>query len=179
VVARWGETSSHPSPDEHLLRYADPRHQEMGERLISPLESTPASLSMEPEKAYHMHRVRLGVPEGGMDFVYGDSFPHDANIDQLHGVDFTKGCYVGQEVVSRMYHRGTARTRIVRVRLSEPVDLCPVEPHPIRAGEKPVGTLGTCIHGEALAQVRLDRVQEAKDAGVPLNAGAYDVEIIA
>ena len=47
--------------------------------------------------------------------MYGDAFPHETNMDRLHGVDFDKGCYVGQEVVSRMQHRGTARTRTVRV----------------------------------------------------------------
>ena len=60
--------------------------------------------------AYQAHRIALGVPEGGKDFAYGDAFPHEADLDQLGGVDFNKGCYVGQEVVSRMQHRGTART---------------------------------------------------------------------
>ena len=55
---------------------------------------------------YEAHRIRLGVPSGGVDFAYADIFPHDANLDLLHGVDFEKGCYVGQEVVSRMRHRG-------------------------------------------------------------------------
>ena len=53
------------------------------------------------------------MPEGGIDFAFGDAFPHDADMDQLAGVDFGKGCFVGQEVVSRMKHRGTARRRIV------------------------------------------------------------------
>ena len=66
--------------------------------------------------AYEAHRVALGVPRGGLDFIYNDAFPHDADMDQLGGVDFKKGCYVGQEVVSRVEHRGTARTRVVPVR---------------------------------------------------------------
>ena len=61
--------------------------------------------------AYEAHRIALGVPRGGLDFIYGDAFPHETDMDQLAGVDFDKGCYVGQEVVSRMEHRGTARTR--------------------------------------------------------------------
>ena len=60
-------------------------------------------------------RISLGVPEGGRDYAFGDAFPHEALFDQLNGVDFKKGCYVGQEVVSRMEHRGTARKRIVPV----------------------------------------------------------------
>ena len=65
--------------------------------------------------AYHAHRIALGVPEGGKDFLFNDTFPHEALMDQLNGIDFDKGCYIGQEVVSRMQHRGTARTRIVPV----------------------------------------------------------------
>ena len=60
---------------------------------------------------YEAHRIALGVPRGGLDFIYGDAFPHEADMDQLDGVDFDKGCYVGQEVVSRIEHRGTARNR--------------------------------------------------------------------
>ena len=71
------------------------------------------------EEAYEAHRVLAGVPRGGLDFMYSDAFPHEANMDRLRGVDFDKGCYVGQEVVSRMQHRGTARTRIVRVVLDD------------------------------------------------------------
>ena len=62
--------------------------------------------------AYDAHRIALGVPRGGMDFSYGDTFPHEADMDQLAGVDFDKGCYVGQEVVSRVEHRSNARSRV-------------------------------------------------------------------
>ncbi len=66
---------------------------------------------------YDAHRIALGVPRGGRDFIYGDTFPHDADLDKLNGVDFKKGCYVGREVVSRVEHRGTARNRVVACRL--------------------------------------------------------------
>ena len=55
---------------------------------------------------YHAHRIALGIPEGGKDYALGDTFPHEANFDLLGGISFTKGCFVGQEVVSRMQHRG-------------------------------------------------------------------------
>ena len=76
-----------------------------------------ASLGAEPARVadYEAHRIACGVPQGGVDFAYGDAFPHETNMDRLHGVDFDKGCYIGQEVVSRMQHRGTARTRTVRL----------------------------------------------------------------
>ena len=64
---------------------------------------------------YEAHRIALGAPRGGLDFHYNDAFPHEADMDQLNGIDFEKGCYVGQEVVSRVEHRGTARKRVVPV----------------------------------------------------------------
>ncbi|WP_099900809.1 YgfZ/GcvT domain-containing protein, partial [Methylobacterium frigidaeris] len=104
VVAGWGAEA--PSP---ALR--DGRLADLGWRLYLPEDEAPATDA--DAAAYAAHRIGLGVPEGGTDFALGDAFPHEALMDQLGGVDFKKGCYVGQEVVSRMQHRGTARTRIV------------------------------------------------------------------
>ena len=77
--------------------------------------------------------------------MYGDAFPHETNMDRLHGVDFDKGCYVGQEVVSRMQHRGTARTRTVRITLE---DFPPETGITVLAGDKPVGTMGSTAGGQ-------------------------------
>ena len=79
-------------------------------------------------------------------------------MDQLGGVDFTKGCYVGQEVVSRMEHRGTARTRAVPVRYD---GAAPAAGAAVTAGDRQVGTMGSAAAGRALALLRLDRVAEA------------------
>ncbi|MFX9680473.1 hypothetical protein ABTP05_19065, partial [Acinetobacter baumannii] len=91
---------------------------------------------------------RMGAPRGGLDFIYGDAFPHETNMDRLHGVDFDKGCDVGQEVVSRMQHRGTARTRTVKIILD---DFSPEPGQPILAGDKPVGTIGSTAGSHGLA----------------------------
>ena len=105
-----------------------------------PLERARQSLAASlPEEAdYHALRISLGVPEGGLDYAFGDAFPHEALFDQLNGVDFKKGCYVGQEVVSRIEHRGTARKRIVPI---EGVSALPVPGTSIEADGLPVGTL--------------------------------------
>src|SRR5262249_56835903 len=92
----------------------------LGHRVILPPHLAPQAAAdlgapLAPAAAFEAHRIALGIPRGGLDFIYGDAFPHEADMDQLHGVDFHKGCFVGQEVVSRMEHRGTARTRIVPV----------------------------------------------------------------
>jgi folate-binding Fe-S cluster repair protein YgfZ len=95
-------------------------------------------------------------------------------MDRLHGVDFDKGCYVGQEVVSRMEHRGTARSRIVRVLLD---DGAPEAGAAIVAADKPVGTMGSSAAGQGLALLRLDRAADAIEAGIPLTAGTVPIRI--
>ncbi len=89
-------------------------------------------------EAYDAHRIALGVPRGGEDFIYGDAFPHEADMDQLAGVDFDKGCYVGQEVVSRVEHRAQRAQPRRAGRLDE---FAPTAGLPVMAGEKEVGTL--------------------------------------
>ncbi|HEX8164478.1 MAG TPA: folate-binding protein [Beijerinckiaceae bacterium] len=124
---------------------------------------------------YHAHRIALGVPEGGKDFLFNDTFPHEALMDQLHGVDFDKGCYVGQEVVSRMEHRGTARTRIVPVVYE---DGFAAEPwSEVTAGARVLGKAGTGARGRGLVLIRLDRAADALSAGETIRAGGLPVRI--
>src|ERR1700742_1763946 len=116
VLAAWdGDPALKPD-----LAFADPRSESLGWRILVPeqLAQKAADLidaEMVDAAAYDAHRIASGVPRGGLDFIYGDAFPHETDMDQLAGVDFDKGCYVGQEVVSRMEHRGTARNRIVPI----------------------------------------------------------------
>jgi len=167
VAAAWGEQ---PSLPEGAIAYADPRLPELGLRLLIPSAANLAGLGCGVVSAddYHARRIELGVPEGGRDFTYGDAFPHEAMFDQLAGVDFRKGCFIGQEVVSRMEHRGTARKRIVGV---EGEGHLPATGAEIRAGETPIGTLGSVSGSSGLALLRLDRAEEAKARGDQLRAG--------
>lgn len=152
--------------------YPDPRLEALGGRLVLPA-SAAAALPADAG-AYEAHRIALGIPKGGPDFAYGDAFPHEADMDQLGGVDFKKGCYVGQEVVARMQHRGTARTRSVQATLEG----APEPGMEIMAGEKSVGRVGSAADGKAIALVRLDRAADAKAAGVPLQAGGIAVKLV-
>jgi folate-binding Fe-S cluster repair protein YgfZ len=95
-------------------------------------------------------------------------------MDRLHGVDFDKGCYVGQEVVSRTQHRGTARTRTVRIVLDGPA---PETGAAILAGDKPVGTMGSTAGERGLALIRIDRAADALEAGRPLTAGGLAIRV--
>jgi folate-binding protein YgfZ len=164
VVAAWGDGP--PVLDGPVA--PDPRLPALGYRGIVPAGADMAPDFSEATTAnYDAHRITLGVPEGGIDFAFGDAFPHDADMDQLHGIDFKKGCYVGQEVVSRMEHRGTARRRFV---LARGDGALPAAGTPVVAGERPLGTLGSSAGNTAIALIRLDRAREAMDAGTAIAA---------
>src|SRR5580692_1053915 len=175
VIAAWdGDFAIKPD-----LAFADPRADALGWRILAPSELAQRladliGADLVDATAYEAHRIALGAPRGGLDFIYGDAFPHETNMDRLHGVDFDKGCFVGQEVVSRMQHRGTARTRTVRLLLDGPA---PEAGSAITAGDKSVGTMGSAADGHALALIRIDRASEALDAGTPLTAGGLSIRI--
>ena len=176
VLAVWdGEPSMKPD-----LAFADPRSEKMGWRILVPedlAQKAASAIGAEFVEAsvYEAHRIACGVPRGGMDFIYGDAFPHESNMNRLHGVDFDKGCYVGQEVVSRMEHRGTARTRIVRLRVDGPA---PEVGAAITAGEKSLGVMGSSSDGRGLALMRIDRASDALGAGLSLVAGGIPVSLV-
>jgi tRNA-modifying protein YgfZ len=161
------------------LAFTDPRKEALGWRILLPAELAQKAADligaqMVDPSDYEAHRIASGVPRGGLDFTYGDAFPHETNMDHLHGVDFDKGCYVGQEVVSRMQHRGTARTRTVRVVLDGPA---PEAGATILAGEKPVGTMGSAAGQLGLALIRIDRAADALEAGTPLTSGGLSIRL--
>ena len=123
---------------------------------------------------YDLLRISAGLPEAGRDYALSDAFPHDALLDLSGGVSFRAGCYVGQEVVSRMQHRGTARRRPVIVKGETALAATGTE---LLAGGKPIGTLGS-VHGAlGLAIVRIDRAAEAMEAGTPITVDGAPVTV--
>jgi folate-binding protein YgfZ len=161
-------TDGAPLPEDSGLVYADPRLPALGQRAITDRAGV-EEIAADDAATYHARRVALGVPDGGRDFAYGDAFPHEALLDQLGGVSFKKGCYIGQEVVSRMQHRGTARTRIVPVVFTEGI-ACETGAE-ATAGAKTLGRIGSGAKGRGLAMLRLDRVADALSEGLTLNGG--------
>ena len=113
-------------------------------------------------------RVDEGIAESGVDYALGDAFPHDVLLDQTCGVGFRKGCYIGQEVVSRMQHRGTARRRVLIARATLPL---PVPGSEITVNGRPIGTLGSVAGATGLAIARIDHVKDAIDSGTQILAG--------
>ncbi|MGD9544147.1 MAG: folate-binding protein YgfZ [Methylocystis sp.] len=158
---------------EAVALAADPRGP-LGFRAIAEKGRIPAE---DGRKDYEARRIHAGVPLGGVDFDYGGTFPHEANMDLLAGVDFKKGCFVGQEVVSRMKHRGLVRRRVAPYRAQGGA---PAPGEAIRLGDVEIGVTGSRLEDEGLALVRLDRLAEAKEKGQsPVAAGValqFDTE---
>jgi folate-binding protein YgfZ len=180
VLAAWNGGPANGSQAKLGLTYADPRLAALGIRvMLQPHRAADAAAelgaALVAADEYEAHRITLGVPSGGVDFGYGDAFPHEADMDQLGGVDFEKGCYVGQEVVSRMEHRGIARTRAMPVRYEGPA---PQAGTTVLAGERQVGTMGSAADGRGLALLRLDRVAEAISQGEPLTSGGVPIRLV-
>jgi folate-binding protein YgfZ len=176
VLAAWGGDGT----TTYGLRYPDPRLPALGLRvMLQPHRAADAAAELGAELVdpadYEAHRIAQGVPRGGLDFVYGDAFPHETAMDQLAGIDFDKGCYVGQEVVSRIEHRASARTRVVPVAYDGPPPEIGVA---VLAGDKTLGTMGSAAHGRGLAMLRLDRVEDALAAGMPLLAGGIPLRLV-
>ncbi|HEY8268736.1 MAG TPA: folate-binding protein [Xanthobacteraceae bacterium] len=164
--------------DELGLEFPDPRLAGLGTRVILPREGAEAALAtatLVDGEAWQQLRIALGVPEGGKDFIYSDTFPHEAAMDTLNGVDFEKGCFIGQEVVSRMQHRGGARKRVVPVAYQDGAPMPGVE---IKAGDKSVGFMGSAANGRGLAMLRLDRVEEALAAGGTIMGGGIALTLV-
>ncbi|MGD9659379.1 MAG: folate-binding protein YgfZ, partial [Methylocystis sp.] len=163
----YPDASEPPSVDAVAIA-ADPRGP-LGFRAIAEKGKIPAS---DGRKAYETMRIHAGVPLGGVDFPYGGTFPHEANMDLLSGIDFKKGCYVGQEVVSRMKHRGLVRKRVAKYRARGGA---PAPGEAIRAGDVEIGVTGSRLDEEGLAMIRIDRLDDALTAGATPKAAGADL----
>jgi hypothetical protein len=149
-------------PAERGITFEDPRLPALGRRTIGARAEMPDIVANA--QAYHAHRVALGVPEAG-DFGSDRMFALDADLDELHAVDFEKGCYVGQELTARMKHRGTARKRLLRI--GSETDL-PASGE-LRANGHSIGEIVSAYGACGFALVRLDRLEEAGDATLEID----------
>jgi folate-binding protein YgfZ len=140
---------------DRAITFADPRLPALGMRSVGATAEMPANL--RGSRGYHDMRLALGVPEG-KDFGFEKVFALDAGLAELHGVSFTKGCYIGQELTSRMKHRATARKRILTITA---LTALPGSGAVTRGGSEIGEILST--HGHiAFALIRLDRLGETQ-----------------
>ncbi len=150
-----GHPDIRPTPyADRAITFPDPRHPGLGLRSIGAHAEMPANLP--GPAAYHQERLRLCIPEGS-DFGTEKIFALDAGLEELHGVSFTKGCYIGQELTSRMKHRATARKRILHV--AAQTDLPPPGTS-LRRADTEIGELISAQGSQGFALVRLDRLEE-------------------
>jgi folate-binding protein YgfZ len=172
IVASWGNGAADSMP----VAYRDPRDPALGWRAIISRGTGPAGFDqpMAAPHEYDGHRIGLRIPHGGADFAYLETFPHEANLDLLQGIDFNKGCYVGQEVVSRVHHRGSWRKRIARVFFAGPA---PPSGASLTAGDTVIGVMGSATVGQGLASIRVDRANAALERGQTVQVGDLAVTV--
>ncbi|MCO6392803.1 folate-binding protein [Aliihoeflea aestuarii] len=164
VAISWGDESA-ASPSDSSLR--DTRFEEPVIRYHAAVPNATTDAS-----AWIALRAANGIAESGSDFDLSDVFPHDVLYDQNGGVGLKKGCFVGQEVVSRMQHRGTARRRVMIAHAD--VGL-PDAGSDVTVNGRSIGKLGSSADGAAIAIMRIDKVKDALDAGDDIVAGGARV----
>ena len=171
VAVAWG--AAPPAVPRGILSLPDPRHTDLGTRLLLPSGRLAELGKCDADaNVYHAHRVGLGVPDEALDYPLGDTFPHEADFDLFNGASFTKGCYVGQEVVSRMQNKTVVRKRVVRISgdgLTTGGE--------IKHGDGVIGAIGSIAGNRALAMLRLDRALEAAGKGEILTANGHAISV--
>jgi folate-binding protein YgfZ len=151
VFAAW-DAGDHQTSARPAEMGADPRVADLGFRQYG--EAAGAAL---PESAHHAHRLALGVPDPAADGA--DAYPIEANFDLLNGIDFRKGCFVGQETTSRMKRRGQIKTRMLPIAFDGPPPAFGAE---VLAGDLRAGEVRSGRDGRAIALLRLDRIDGAE-----------------
>ncbi len=148
-----------PALPDDVIVAADPRLPEAGWRVLAE-RALPANADAADWDA---HRIALGLPEGSRDLEAEKTVLLEAGFDELHGISWSKGCYMGQELTARTKYRGLVKRRLVPVAISGPP---PAPGTPIRHGEAEVGVLRSVVGGRGLALLRLEAL-----AGAPLSCG--------
>ena len=151
----------------------DPRLASFGARILA--EENAALVVTGALEDYHARRIKTVLPEGMTDFEPDAVFAMDVNYDALNGVDYRKGCFIGQEVASRMKRKSEARKRAVLVEFDgEPLTKDAV----ITGGEVTIGSVASSARGCAIALVRLDRMQKALSDGANPTVDDRPVRVI-
>lgn len=162
------------------VAFVDPRLPEAGVRVLVPTQEATdlfANLGCQPAEslAYDTLRIRLGLPDGSRDLEVDKTLLLEAGFDELHGVDWQKGCYLGQELTARMRYRGLVKKRLLPALVEGPL---PPPGTPVLLGDREVGEIRSGINGMALAMLRLDALQDTgSDASAPPSMSAGEARL--
>lgn len=164
------------------IAFVDPRHVEIGARLLLPSATgtdplDALGLAPADRAAYDRRRVALGLPDGARDMAVEKTVLLEAGFEELGGVDFDKGCYLGQELTARTKYRGLVKRRLMPITFDGPL---PAPGTEITLNGKEAGEIRSVVqnsggHATGLAMIRLNRLDEALQAGTPLTAGEATV----
>ena len=154
------------------VAFTDPRLAAAGARAMLPREGArealeKAGFAAADATAYDAHRLALGLPDGSRDIPVDKGFLLEWGIDALNGVDFEKGCYVGQELTARTKYRASIRKRLYRVAVDGPL---PAAGSPVTLDGKKIGEMRSGLGTDALALLRIEAVAGALEAGTTLSA---------
>jgi tRNA-modifying protein YgfZ len=177
---RWAVVAIPPRADvDGWVQHAgevigpDPRLSALGHRALVEVASLPTGIG-DDRGVWWQHRLSLGVPDLHCDLVAEKDFALEGLLDELNGVDFHKGCYVGQEMTSRMKRRTTVRTKLCRVRYDGAV---PPHQTAIEADDWEIGRMRSGVDGVGIALIRFDRAMKAAGEGQPLVAGETTIRL--
>jgi hypothetical protein len=174
VFAVWGEGAA-KALDLGALAYPDPRLAAAGVRLIAPATFADtlraAGFTEADAAAYDSHRLTLGLPDGSRDIEVDKAVLLECGFEELHGVDFQKGCYMGQELTARTKYRGLVKKRLLPVVLGGDAGAAPAAGTPITLDGRDAGELRSVNGAAGIALIRLDAYDKARLGGVPLMAG--------
>jgi len=159
------------------IAYADPRLLELGVRFALPRQQDfgaldAAGFARVEEARYDRHRLALGVPDGSRDLPVEKALLLESGFDELNGIDWQKGCYMGQELTARTKYRALVKKRLLPVEIDGPL---PAPGTPVMLGAEEVGEIHSGRDGRALALLRLEAV-DAAEKGVALTAAGARVK---
>ncbi len=178
IIAALGEA---PEISEGVV-FLDPRRPEMGWRILTPLSvetlaEAPGCL-IGGRADYDATRIPLGLPDGSHDMHPDKAILLENGFDELSGVDWEKGCYMGQELTARTKYRGLVKKRLLPVRfLLQEGAGAPNPGTQVLFDERDAGELRSVSGGIALALLRLDAIEKAETAGLPLTAGGVALQV--
>ena len=157
--------------------FTDPRLPAMGVRAMLPAGAGIAALSAEgfavaTADDYQRLRLRHGLPDGSRDIIVEKYLPLECGFDELHAIDYDKGCYVGQELTARTHHRGKIRKRLMPVIVDGPL---PEPGTPVLRGGRKVGEIRSGAEGRAIALIRIEHLENAAQESAAFTAGAAQV----